>query len=57
MGGNAASIRVKRNAQKALVGNPGVRDPLGRPSCRRENNITIYLGGLEWERLEWTHLA
>jgi hypothetical protein len=52
MSGSTASIEVKRNAQKALVGIPGARRPLGRPRCRRGRNITIYLRGLGWEGLK-----
>lgn len=52
MGGSAASIGAKRSARKALVGTSGGRGPLGRPRCRRESSITIYLKGITMGRIE-----
>jgi hypothetical protein len=37
-----------RNAYRFLLGKPGGERPLGRPRCRREYNIKMYLKiGLE----------
>jgi hypothetical protein len=43
----------RRGACRALVGKPEGRRPLGRPRCRREDNIKmdlreVGLGGVDW---------
>jgi hypothetical protein len=37
-----------RGAYRALVGKPEGRKPLGRPRCRREDNIKIGLREVKW---------
>jgi hypothetical protein len=41
--GNVACMGEKRNAYRILVGKPDGKRPLGRPRCRWEGNIKIYL--------------
>ncbi|PNF18258.1 hypothetical protein B7P43_G16303 [Cryptotermes secundus] len=47
----------KRNACRILVGKPEGRRPLGRPSCRRVDNIKIDLGEIAWNGMDWTDLS
>jgi hypothetical protein len=41
-----------RNAYEILVGKG--RDPLGRPTCRWEEHITMDLSEIWWEVVDWT---
>jgi hypothetical protein len=34
-----------------------MEEPLGRPRCRWEGNIRIYLREIGWEDVDWMHLA
>jgi hypothetical protein len=43
MGRARSSYEEKENACGILVGNREGKRPLGRPRCRRENNIKIKL--------------
>jgi hypothetical protein len=45
------------NAYKILVGQPEGKTPLGRPRCRREDNIKINRREIGLEGLNWIHLA
>jgi hypothetical protein len=57
----------KRNAYRILVVKPERKIPLGRPRCRREDNIRMDLrkigsGGMEWidlarDRSQWRALV
>jgi hypothetical protein len=42
---------------KALVENPEGKRPLGRPTCRWENNIKIDLKEIGWESVDWNNVA
>jgi hypothetical protein len=46
-----------RNVHNILVGNPEGKRPLGRPRCRCEGNIIMYLWKTGWEIVDWMHLA
>jgi hypothetical protein len=46
-----------RNTYKLLIGQPESWRQLGRFWCRWENNITVELREIEWESLNWIHLA
>jgi hypothetical protein len=46
-----------RSAYKILVGNPKEKRPLGRTRRRREDNIGMYFREIEWESVDWMHLA
>jgi hypothetical protein len=46
----------KRNACRKLVGNPEGKRPLGRPRCRRVDNIRIDLREIGWDGMEWSGL-
>jgi hypothetical protein len=46
-----------RNAYNILVGKPEGKRPPGRPRCRWEVNITMYLMQIWWEGVDWMHLA
>jgi hypothetical protein len=41
--GHVARMGERRGAYRALVGKPDGRRPLGRPRCRWEDNIKMYL--------------
>jgi hypothetical protein len=55
--GHVAHMREMRNMYKILVGKPEENRLLIRPRCRWEVNININLGELEWEGVDWIHLA
>jgi hypothetical protein len=44
-----------RNAYKILVGKSEGRRPLGRPSCRQEENIRMDHRDVGWECVDWIH--
>ena len=49
-------MREKRGVYRVVVGKPEGKRPLGRPSCRCEDNIKMYLrevgcGGMDWIEL------
>jgi len=46
-----------RNAYKILVGKPEGKRPLGRPRRRWEDNIRMDLREIEWQGVDWMHLA
>jgi hypothetical protein len=46
-----------RNADKIFVGKSEEKRPLGRPRYRWEDNIIKHLWGIEWQDVEWMHLA
>jgi hypothetical protein len=43
--------------EKCVVENPEGRRPLGRPKRRWEDNIYMNLREIEWEGVNWIHLA
>jgi len=47
----------RRGVYKVLVGKPDGKRPLGRPRCRREDNIKMYLQGVECGGMDWIELA
>jgi hypothetical protein len=42
---------------KIFVGKNEGKRSLGRPRCKWVHNIRIYLGEIEWEVVDWIHLA
>jgi hypothetical protein len=46
-----------RNADKILDGNPECKTPLGRRRRRWEDNIRTDLRQIEWDGVNWMHLA
>jgi hypothetical protein len=46
-----------RNKHKILVGKPEGKRPLGRPRRRWEHNIRMDLTEIEWDGVDWIHLA
>jgi hypothetical protein len=40
-----------------LIGEPEGKRPLGRPRRRRENNIRLDLGEIDWGGVDWIGLA
>jgi hypothetical protein len=40
-----------------LVGEPEGKRPLGRPGRNWEDNISMNLGKIGWEDVDWFHLA
>ena len=54
--GHVARMGKRRGLYRVLVGKPGRKRQLGRPSCRWEDNIKMYLqevrcGGMGWIKL------
>jgi len=49
---HVACMEGIRNAYEILVGKG--RDPLGRPTCRWEEHITMDLSEIWWEVVDWT---
>jgi hypothetical protein len=47
----------RRGAQRALVGKPEGRRPLGRPRRRWEDNIKMNLREVGWGDLDWIDLV
>jgi hypothetical protein len=45
------------NAYNILVGKPEGMRPLGRPRCRREDNIRVDLREIGWEGMGWMYLV
>jgi hypothetical protein len=45
------------NAYNILVGKPEGKRPLGRPRCRREDNIRMDFREIRCESVDWMHLA
>jgi hypothetical protein len=54
---HVARMGEVRNAYGVLVGNPERRKPLGRSRHRWEDNIRMGLREIEWEGVDWKHLA
>jgi hypothetical protein len=52
-----ACTRGTRGAWKVLVGKPEGKTPFGRHRNRWENNISSDLKEIEWEGMDWIHLA
>jgi hypothetical protein len=46
----------KKNAYRILVGKQG-RRPLGRAKRRWVDNITMDLGGIGWDGVDWIDMA
>jgi hypothetical protein len=46
-----------RKAYRILVGKPERKTPLGRPALRWANNITVDLGEIGWDGVDWIDLA
>jgi hypothetical protein len=55
--GHVARMGEKRNAYRLLVAKPEERRPLGRPRCRRVDNIRMDLLELGWDDVDWIGLA
>jgi hypothetical protein len=55
--GHAARIGETRNAYRILVGKPEGKRPLGRPRCRRVNDIKRDLRERGWDGIDWIDLA
>jgi hypothetical protein len=54
---HVARMGEKRNAYRLLVGKPEGKRPLGRPRCRRVDNIRMELGEVGWSDVDWIGLA
>jgi hypothetical protein len=52
-----ACIRRMRNAYSISSGEPEVKRLFERPRRRWENNIRMDLTKIEWEGVDWIHLA
>jgi hypothetical protein len=46
-----------RNAYNILIGKSEGKRPFARPRCRWEGNIRIDIVEIEWEVVDWMHLA
>jgi hypothetical protein len=45
------------NAYNNLDGKSERKRPLGKPSCKWEDNIRMYLRKIVWEVVDWIHLV
>jgi hypothetical protein len=50
-------MREMRNAYSILVRISEGKRPLGRPRRKCEDNIRMYLMEVEWNGVDWIHLA
>ena len=50
-------MREERGVHRVLVGKPEGKRPLGRPRCRWEDNIKMYLQKVEGGCRDWMELA
>jgi hypothetical protein len=57
MGKYVAHLGDRRDAYKVLVGRPEVKRPIGRPTCRWEDNIKMDLQEVGWGGMDWMDLA
>jgi hypothetical protein len=57
MGRACTANGENRNAYRILMGKPERKRPLGRPKCIWLENIKLYLREIEWDGMEWLHLA
>ncbi|KAJ4431673.1 hypothetical protein ANN_20273, partial [Periplaneta americana] len=55
--GHVARMGEFRNAYRMLVGRPEGKRPLGRPRCRWEDNIKMYLREVGYDDRDWINLA
>jgi len=55
--GHVTCMREVINEYNILVGKPLGKKPLGRPGHRWEDSIVLYLQGIEYEGVDWIHLA
>ena len=51
--GHVARVEKSRNVFRVLVGKPDGKRPLGRPRCRWEDYIKIYLREVGCDAGEW----
>jgi len=54
---HVARMEYIRNANTILVGKPDWKRPLRRRRLRWEDNIRIYFSQIEWDIVDWMHLA
>jgi hypothetical protein len=52
-----ARMEGMRNTYKVLVGNLEEKSSFGRPTRRWEDNIKRVLTEIEWEVVDWLHVA
>jgi hypothetical protein len=50
-------MKSRNNVYRLLVGKPEGKRPLGRPRCRRMDNIRMDLGEVGWGDVDWIGLA
>jgi hypothetical protein len=55
--GHVACMGDRRGACRVLVGRPGVKRRLARPSRRWEDNTKMDLKEVEWGGVDWIDLA
>jgi hypothetical protein len=48
---------MKEKCIQGLVEKPEGKRPLGRPTCRWNDNIKMDLAEVEWDGMEWIHLV
>jgi hypothetical protein len=55
--GHVVHLGELRGAYNILIGRPEGRRPLGRPRCRREDNIKMDLREIGFGDVDWIHWA
>jgi hypothetical protein len=56
LAGHVALMEENRNAYRIYVGKPEGKRPLGRPRCRRVDNIKMKLREIGWDGVVWIGL-
>jgi hypothetical protein len=55
--GHVARMAKKRNSYRVLVEKPEGMKPLGKPSCRWEDNVKVDFKKIGWGVMDWIDLA
>jgi hypothetical protein len=56
LAGNIASVGLKRNAYRILVGEPVGKTSIESPTHRLEDIIKMDLGEIGWDGMDWIRL-
>jgi len=55
--GHVAGMGERRNAYNIFIAKHEWKSPFSKPRHRWKDNIRMYLKELEWEVVDWVHLA
>jgi hypothetical protein len=57
MGEACSTFGERRGAYRVLMGKPEGKRPLGRPRCRRKDNIKMDIQEGGWGDMDWIDMA